>query len=130
MQDMFIPTLSDDDSLKGTAILRWQEVLLEATIKLGRPVNIPSKYKQWMGEAGLTNVSEVIYKWPMNTWPKSQKYKDLGSWQLANVLEGVEGFTLGLFTRVLGWSKEEVEALLVDVRKDLHNKNIHAYWNM
>jgi hypothetical protein len=33
-----------------------------------------------------------------------------------------------LFTNVLGWSAADVEAFLVGVRKDLRNRNIHAYW--
>lgn len=33
-----------------------------------------------------------------------------------------------LFTNVLAWSPDAVEVFLVDVRKDLKNKNIHAYF--
>jgi hypothetical protein len=33
-----------------------------------------------------------------------------------------------LFTNVLGWSAAEVETFLVDVRKDLKNRNTHGYW--
>jgi len=33
-----------------------------------------------------------------------------------------------LFTNILGWSVEEVEVFLVDVRKDVKSRSIHAYW--
>jgi hypothetical protein len=33
-----------------------------------------------------------------------------------------------LFTNVLGWSAAEVDVFLVNVRKDLRNRGIHAYW--
>lgn len=40
--------------------------------------------------------------------------------------EGLEGFSLALFTRNLGWSVEEVQVLLSKVRKDMADRNIHA----
>jgi hypothetical protein len=33
-----------------------------------------------------------------------------------------------LFIHGLGWKQEELEAFLVDVRRDLKNPKIHAYW--
>lgn len=40
--------------------------------------------------------------------------------------EGIEGFSLVLFTRILGWAPEEVQVLLSKVRKDFEDRNIHA----
>ena len=37
---------------------------------------------------------------------------------------------MAIFTRVLGWTKEETDVFLVDVRKDMKNTKYHAYWNM
>lgn len=45
--------------------------------------------------------------------------KEIGEWNLVNMLDGLEGFTFRLWTKVLGWSVEEVEAFLIGVRKDL-----------
>jgi hypothetical protein len=42
----------------------------------------------------------------------------------------LEGFSLAVFTRVLGWKKEEVETFLVQVRNDMKNPKIHAYLPM
>lgn len=51
----------------------------------------------------------------------------LGAWNLENVEVGLQGLSMMLFTHVLGWSATEVEVFLVDVRKDLKNRKIHAY---
>jgi hypothetical protein len=51
-------------------------------------------------------------------------------WVLEDLAPGLEGLSVALFTRILGWSKAELEVFLVDVRKDMRNTNIHAYWNM
>jgi len=131
MQDFCAPGYCDDGTCpKDSALSRWQENLVEASVKLGRPLNTPPKYKQWMEEIGLVNVQEVVHKWPSNSWPKEPKYKTLGAWQMVNVLNGMHGFTAALFTRVLGWSMEEVDVLLADVKKDMLNTAMHAYWNI
>jgi hypothetical protein len=54
------------------------------------------------------------------------KQKTIGAWNLLNVLDGIEAFTIALFTRMLGWSAENVQVLLADVRKDLRDPTIHA----
>ncbi len=51
-------------------------------------------------------------------------------WNNENMCGGVEGLSMGLFTRVLGWSKAEVDVFLVDVRKDMKDTKIHSYNNM
>ena len=45
--------------------------------------------------------------------------KEIGEWNLLNMLDGLDGFTFRLWTNVLGWSMEEVESFLENVRKDL-----------
>jgi len=40
-------------------------------------------------------------------------------------MEGLEALSLFLFTKVLGWSSEDVEGFLPEVRKDFHKKEYH-----
>lgn len=49
---------------------------------------------------------------------------------MANIGGGLEGLSLALLTRGLGWDKERVLAYLTAVRKDLYDPKIHAYWPM
>lgn len=44
-----------------------------------------------------------------------------------NYLEGLEGFTMAPFTRVLGWKKEEVDVLLAQVRKETVTRRMHSW---
>jgi len=37
---------------------------------------------------------------------------------------------MAVFTRGLGWSKEQTEVFLAGVRKDMKNTKIHCYWEM
>jgi hypothetical protein len=52
--------------------------------------------------------------------------KTIGAYNVTVLLEGLQGITLRPFTRILGWQPEEVELFLVDVRKDLQNRKLHA----
>jgi len=54
--------------------------------------------------------------------------KEVGMYQMVNFLDGLQALTVALFTRALGWTLPEVEAFLVDVRKDIKNRNIHSYY--
>lgn len=96
----------------------------------GRGADTAVHYKQQLADAGFTNINQTIYRWPQNRWPKDKKFKELGMWVLEDLGGGLEGLSLALFTRVLGWSKEETEVFLAGVRQDMKNTRIHAYWNM
>jgi hypothetical protein len=53
--------------------------------------------------------------------------KEIGAWNKIQAFEGVEGWTMALLTRVLGWSTEKVRQHLDGVRKDYRNPAIHSY---
>lgn len=75
-------------------------------------------------------VHEEVFAVPGNPWPKGDDQKQLGAMQMENILEGIHGMSIKLFTNFLNMSSEAVEALLVEVRKDLTNRNIHFYYPM
>ena len=46
---------------------------------------------------------------------------------MTNLLEVCQGITMNVFTKAWGWSEEEVEVFLVEVRKALRDRKIHGY---
>lgn len=130
MPDIQVPSDADDESLTGTALEMWGNRQIEACSKIGIDTRCPSKYKQWMIDAGFEDVHEVRRKWPVGTWPKDKNLKELGRLNMINFLTGIEGFTLRLWTGILGMRYEQVMADLVQVKKDIMNPKIHAYWPM
>jgi hypothetical protein len=44
-------------------------------------------------------------------------------------LDGFEGFTLAAYTRLLGWSKAEVQTHGQNVKRDAMNPRIHAMFD-
>lgn len=55
------------------------------------------------------------------------RYKKLGAWTLENFGSALEALSMAAFTRVLGWTRDEVNVFLIDVRNDLKNKSYHSY---
>lgn len=104
--------------------------MLTACRTIGRPMDLCHKYREWMEEIGFVDIEEKLFVWPTNTWPKVKHLKELGRWNEVNLSEGMEGFSLALMTRALGWSKDEVEVLCAKVRNDLRDRSIHAYFPM
>jgi hypothetical protein len=129
MQDADFPMKCVDDSLNGTALWKWNMLIEEGAKKVGKPWTRTNQYKGWMEEIGFVDIEEKILPWPINTWPKDTYLKLLGLWFQFDLLEGLNS-TTALLTRGLGWSTEEVESLLVDVRKDIENRRVHAYVQM
>lgn len=129
MQDGVFPFQCHDDSLLGTPLDVWTKACVEGAANLGRPWTNTPNYKRWMEEIGFEDVHEKIFEVPTNRWPKTEKAKTLGLWFGADMLDAV-GASMAVLTRGLGMAPEKVEMLLVDVRKGIKDRRIHAYMPM
>ncbi|KAF4490810.1 Secondary metabolism regulator LAE1 [Colletotrichum fructicola Nara gc5] len=96
--------------------------------KSGRAFQSIPALRGMMLDIGFRDVTMTKYKWPTNPWAKDAKHKKIGAWNNENLNAGVEAWAMAPFTRVHGWTRVEVQGFLVDVRKDLGDRRIHAYW--
>ncbi|KAI1382728.1 S-adenosyl-L-methionine-dependent methyltransferase [Hypoxylon trugodes] len=129
--DPTLPACCDDGTLKPeAAINRWDEYLVKASKKLGRPFDAGSGHFDRVKAHGFVNVERKIYKWPINPWPKDPKFKEIGLWTRANIEGNLEGISTALLARGLELSREEILAFLAEVRAELRNPRIHAYWEV
>ncbi|RDW56952.1 hypothetical protein BP5796_13019 [Coleophoma crateriformis] len=128
--DVEMPLKTDDDTFpKDSELLKWSKLVVEVSSNSGRPLmNSATKYISQMEEAGFSKVFQNTFTWPMNRWPKDKHYKEIGWWNYENIAGGLSGLSMALFTRGLGWTQDEVELFLVDVRKEMKNTKIHSYW--
>ncbi|KAI8310247.1 Secondary metabolism regulator LAE1 [Colletotrichum sp. SAR11_240] len=125
--DLF-PSCDDGTLTKDSPLMKWADLLYGASVKFGRPYLEISTLRKAMIEAGFEDVTMSTYKWPSNSWPRDIHFKELGMWQRENMLSGLDGFTLAPLTRAHDWSPAEVSVFLIDVRKVINDRNIHAYW--
>ncbi|GKT75643.1 methyltransferase domain-containing protein [Colletotrichum tofieldiae] len=129
LQEVDLYPTSDDETLKPDSnLIKWCNLLQGASNKFGRPFFRIAPLKDVMTEVGFVDVSLTVTKWPSNAWPKDKKWKEIGIWNGENMMNGLEGFSMAALTRGHDWTREEVNVFLIDVRKEIKDKNIHAYW--
>jgi hypothetical protein len=131
LQDNYFPIKCDDGTMTmDTPLMKWTHLLVEATDKIGRSIQVAPTFKTMLEEAGFEDVVETKITYPHSPWAKDPKLKELGIWTQAGTINGIEAMTLALFTRVLGWSREETLVFCSKVRDDLRSVKIHGYWDL
>ncbi|GAT22430.1 TAM domain methyltransferase [Aspergillus luchuensis] len=91
-----------------------------------RQFRVAHRLARWMREVGFEDVQERVQKVPVNPWSTDSHLRTIGSWNETNLLEAAAGWSYKPLT-ILGWSKPEIEVFLVDVRKSIQNRDVHAY---
>ncbi len=125
------PVCDDGTMPKGWKLAEWEERLNDASVnKLQppRPIRVAESLKTWMQASGYEDVYEQLFKIPISGWPKDAKMKKIGECYGANWFHGLPGYSYKLFgPEGHGWSRDEVELMMVDVRKALKQRSVHAY---
>jgi SAM-dependent methyltransferase len=85
------------------------------------------KWKRWFDEVGFQEVKQRIYRIPSSPWPKDPTLKKIGAYELANVLQGAQGFLIRGYTEKMGKTREEMEMMLFRMRKELLSGKMHYY---
>ncbi|KAL2020941.1 hypothetical protein VTK56DRAFT_7828 [Thermocarpiscus australiensis] len=122
-----LPCCDDGTMPDDYGWLRWAREFSDSLRLANRQPDVGEQLKDWMREVGFVDVRETVFKIPLNGWPRERYLKHVGMLWQRNLLEGVSAFSVGLFSRFLGKSVEEIEVSLVDVRKSLFDQRTHAY---
>ncbi|EFR01927.1 UMTA [Nannizzia gypsea CBS 118893] len=119
---------SDDNSLLPTheMYINCSETT-SAAEKIGQTACPGPHLARWAREAGFVNITERKMKVPIGPWAKDPKLKEIGAWNQVQSMEGMEGWSMALLTRVNGWSEQRVREHLVRLKKDFLDTKIHAY---
>jgi hypothetical protein len=64
---------------------------------------------------------------PLDPWPKDKQLQESGQYNAVRKSEGVTGLSIRVFKRILSWSVEEMEILLMLARAQLGKRIIHSY---
>lgn len=94
----------DDNTIKGTALEQWAELILAAGEASGRTLRIVDQTKELMEAAGFVNVTYKTYEWPMGPCAKDTKLEQLGLSNRLSWFGAVDGLLMLLFTKHHGVS--------------------------
>jgi hypothetical protein len=97
---------------------------------LGKDFTRVEGYKAPLGEVEFVDAAEVQAQLPIGTCPAGKTMKTLGWWMRKDLLHGVESMSMAVMMGGLGLCPEEVESHLTDVKKDLLNNIVYAYFQM
>ena len=88
------------------------------------------RMKRMMENCGYVNVTERVFQIPIGTWPKNRILKTVGLYWRTILLDGLQAIALGPMMRGCGWTREEVELFLIDVRRGYHDNDCLAYMRL
>lgn len=119
---------TDDGSLpEDSAYHQYQVLLSEASEAFGKRMNISPRFHEYVQNAGFINTQEDASKVPLSPWPTERRQRKLGRYMQIAMSESLEAYSLALFTRLLSWDNNMVQAQLAGVRQDLKNLDYHIY---
>ncbi|KAI3554009.1 UMTA methyltransferase [Colletotrichum abscissum] len=122
---------SDDGSYTENHVTwDWNQTFLETMENLGIDPCPGPKLEGWVREQRFENVFHQKIKNPLGPWPKDPWYKDLGLINLAQMLDGLEGFTLRVFCGALKRTKEQVLVEVANVRNEMKTGAYHGLYDM
>ncbi|KAF5009433.1 hypothetical protein FDECE_4365 [Fusarium decemcellulare] len=128
MQAVYTDFKSDDGTKdKAENAVLWMKTICEGSAKFGKPLDSAIRWKKAMEDAGFEDVQQEVYKVPIGQWPKDPKLKEIGKFQSVQESQVITSYTPGVFSRVLGWSDDEIKVFMAKVQKDISDPAIHLY---
>lgn len=109
------------------ALAKWMDLMKQGLEKFSVDLLGSSRNLTRLKEAGLVKTEERVFKVPIGDWAKNPTLKTIGLYCRCMIIDGLQGNSMKPFTKGLGWSVEEVEVFLIDVRKSLMDRTIHSY---
>jgi hypothetical protein len=119
----------DDGSVPDDSQFKeYDRLLRAAATAFGTPLEDPVRYAQWFEAAGFQGVTEKIFKMPTNPWPKDPRLRLVGAFEQENLTRNLEGISMRVFQKGLGWGAEESAVFFAGVRRDIKNRRHHSYY--
>jgi hypothetical protein len=79
IQDILFDLRSDDNTLpEDSALKKWSQYMLEASINLGAPLDSILSVKPFLEEVGFVDIQQNASCWPMTWWAKDPRFKKIG----------------------------------------------------
>ncbi|KAK2600667.1 hypothetical protein N8I77_010187 [Diaporthe amygdali] len=120
----------NDDTLEGTAIGRWCQMVATGAANAGRDLTKARLYKQQLAETGFVDVHEQVIRVPGGPWSDESKAKLMGAYLANTFLMGAIDSFKKLLGAAGGLSPPEMDELTEQVKQDVQNPEIRWYMPM
>ncbi|EFQ97770.1 hypothetical protein MGYG_00811 [Nannizzia gypsea CBS 118893] len=111
----------DDDTFpEGSKTRHWLDEFNRISHSCGHEFDVFPSFAGWLRNGGFTEVEETEKVVPVGTWPKDKKLKMRGRYFMAQFLgHAMESYSTSLFTRLGGWSADDLWKLLNSVTEEV-----------
>lgn len=129
--DMY-PRCDDGTLPPNSGLMRWTHELFEATAMAYRPLAYNTETRSLLERQGFVDIKEEVIRVPLNSWPGpgEEHQREIGRWYNLGLTQGLEALSLAPLIRVKGWKREDVNALVEEVRRDVCSRGLHVYHTM
>ncbi|KAK8091419.1 hypothetical protein PG997_001780 [Apiospora hydei] len=117
-------------SVEGSAFERWDRAYRRGKLQIRETGHVSVPLQRHVEEGRVPTSSRRKYAVPLNAWPNSKSLQRIGSMTATNYLSVIEILSRDLFVHVLGWTAQESDALISQVRTDLQEPNIHSFYTL
>ncbi|MCJ1382886.1 hypothetical protein MMC17_005999 [Xylographa soralifera] len=125
--DIDLTWVSPDNTMgPDSYCFRMNTEFIKATRDAGMEPSPGPLLEGLMKDAEFVNIHHQRNPLPVGTWPADKHLKEVGAWNYLQCTEGLEAFCYAIFTRTLGYTKEEVEVFCANARKELKDSKQHA----
>lgn len=125
-----MPRCDDGTLSPNSPLVEWSNLLFDATARAYKPMAYNTDTRVMLERTGFVEISEQVIQVPLNPWPADPYAKEIGSWYNLGLTQGLEALTIAPLTRMLSWTKPDVDRLIADVRKEICSRKVHSYCNM
>jgi ubiquinone/menaquinone biosynthesis C-methylase UbiE len=124
-----VPLFQSDDNTvpPNTSYVEIAQIFFTMCDRIGCSGMEPLKFKDYLLEAGFTDVEEKILKIPTNPWPKDERLKQIGAFELLHFREGIANIFARGYTQILGGDPAYFEVLMANARNEVTNRKMHSY---
>lgn len=128
LQELQFQVKCDDGTVReGNKVQDFFETMKRALENFNVDLLAMRHNKKNVTDGGFVDVDEIPFKIPIGTWPKDINMKKCGLYNRSMIHDALYGVAVRPFTRGLGWTIEELELYLIDVRKELTDNSQHGY---
>jgi SAM-dependent methyltransferase len=123
------PVVSQDDN---HVFRKWRDLFFEAGDKIGRTFKIArdGKMEKYAAEAGFVDIMHHQWKVPIGGWAADKRLKQIGLYNGAFIDQSIDGFAVFPIGEILGWTFEEVNALVGQMRAAFKDPKTLPYYNV
>ncbi|KAK9414489.1 hypothetical protein SUNI508_11199 [Seiridium unicorne] len=125
-QDSSFDVRQGNPDFEGNALIRYGQACIRGAAVKGRDILKSEKYEEWLEETGFVDIKVRKFLFPCNPWPDHEKLKEVGRFNIVNLVEGLKGIGWQMLT-ASGMTPAEVDTLIEDINHEVKGRRNHSY---